>query len=497
MKVLAVYDSPCIPKPFLLRDVKEWHWFSLTSGSGPLDLSLREIMHQEGRVKCLPSARLIDESFEKIANRVTGWSASFGQRKVAGRSLIDWFTLSNGQTSSWWFSLVSEKNHLQTDVFFRLAQLDALSDVLKSGGYDCLWVALEDPRMGLALRRMSKKKNVLFIPNRPARTKDGKERFRQWIVSLGCGGAMLLGGLWLFRFLTESVIARHVLGPWRKRFPPSPGPLIVAPFPMLDPWAAEEGRFVSKLFGPLHEELRRRGPLQWLFISVPYEGSTFFNSARMARRFSSPSETSYFLQEFASLLLMIKIFWLWGRQIFRAIWLNYWLPWRLIAQEISAAEGDVFLRGLWWQSFVGNVGIAGLVRFEIFKKALSFLGKRSTFCLHSAEMQAWEKALNAASERVCPELFRIGYQNTAISRRQLAFFYEPWEINPSSKGRGLPLPNVIACNGTEANRLLLTCCYPRVEQVEALRYLHLSDVLGKGSCSISIEAFVCLGRGIH
>jgi hypothetical protein len=68
-------------------------------------------------VNLLPAARLIDDEVTLLGNKLPAWSADLGARRLTRKSLKEEFLVPDEQVSAWWFSLLSEKNPLKTEVF--------------------------------------------------------------------------------------------------------------------------------------------------------------------------------------------------------------------------------------------------------------------------------------------------------------------------------------------------------------------------------------------
>ena len=100
------------------------------------------------------SARLIDAEVDVIRGRIHAWSASLGRYQLRNRSIIEWFSFGRGDKSTWWFSLLAEKNCLKTLAFFRIAQLQAIEKKIVSEDYDLCIVYLYDKDLKRACKLM-------------------------------------------------------------------------------------------------------------------------------------------------------------------------------------------------------------------------------------------------------------------------------------------------------------------------------------------------------
>ena len=91
------------------------------------------------KVEFVNSALLIDKQVDRIRAKIANWSYELGNYQIAGRSVKKWFLLPDGRSSTWWFSLLAEKNTLKTNAFFRMAQIQALDKIISENSFDlCL-----------------------------------------------------------------------------------------------------------------------------------------------------------------------------------------------------------------------------------------------------------------------------------------------------------------------------------------------------------------------
>ncbi len=474
MKSLLVFDGN-IPLQKILRCLpvgQSVHLFPLTGDWDVID-RIKAYCDATGRsVRVLDAARSVDVAVETLRKRVGPWSENLGRRSVAGRSLREWLMTPGGETSAWWFTLLSEKNPLKTDVFLKIAQLNAVDDLLSSCEYGFCLVASTDRGWGKAVASAASRHSV------PARRLCSfgplgwRARGKDFLKWAGPWGDISMGLFRLSSFAVRGVLARWVMGafPKRKRHPLSL--LCVTYFPALDRSAAETGEFVNRFSGPLQDFLRRQGrQVNWLLMAVPYDGFGFAAALKMGRFFASVGEAIFFLEEFfgpkqmwACVRSWAKLMWVY-RRITRSVGARFW------SGGLAVPEADPLLARLWRRSTLGDVGVEGVAFLECFKGAFNGFSD-ATACLYFLEMQAWEKALNAA-RRGHTKAVTIGFQHSAFSKNHFSHFHTAGEISSRGQPGGLPLPDVLGCNGDVSRKIFVEQGHVRVRCLEALRHFHL------------------------
>lgn len=134
----------------------------------------------------------------------------------------------------------------------------------------------------------------------------------------------------------------------------------------------------------------------------------------------------------------------------------------------------------------------GLLYYTVFKKVLRHFSGNSP-CIYYLEMQAWEKALNAAG-RHYPDAQMIGFQHSSFSKNHFSYFYAKDDLQQRGALTDLPLPGVLGCNGPIFERHFEEQGYPNVQQLEAVRNFYLRHVLN-GSRPVKATPPVVLFAG--
>jgi len=237
-------------------------------------------------LKLLNSAEMINDEIIRMRRNIPKWSACMGNRKVGNKIIKDWFQIGDTGISSWWFSLLSEKNPFKTDMFLKIAQFQAIVSILKSGRYDNCYLFVKDEPLRQAICKFETQSAVSIFSR--GRSSGKIKAVRSLMERLGTGKDLLrdMGSalLWLFVFWARSLLAGLILGNPAKRRPEG-SILFVSYFPFVNTRALEEGRFQNKFAIPLQEKFHQAGQkIIWMFLYVNIDGWSFKDAVQIAKK---------------------------------------------------------------------------------------------------------------------------------------------------------------------------------------------------------------------
>jgi surface carbohydrate biosynthesis protein (TIGR04326 family) len=491
-KTLLIFDDQINIKELRqLRSIISSHLidlFPLTSNWRVIDEVKSGIGSNDSQICLLNSARLINDEVEKIREKVSKWSANLGDYKIWDKSIKEWFLTPKKDVSTWWFSLLSEKNTLKTDVFFRIAQVQAVEELLKSRDYDVCYLSIKERRFRKVVKKICKAHSVQIKLLNSIVTEPhiSKELIKKCLSKIGFWGDLVYSLVRLIGFIVRGFKAKKIMGSLKNRKNKKDSVLFVTYFPAVDKEAAKKGVFRNKYAIPLQDKLSGMNrPISWLFMYVSLDGWSYGDALKLGRKFANNGETVFFLQEFLSIWVILNSVFIWIVQLLKYIFLISKLNQEFLAKSLSIKESSILLFPLWRQSFVGLIGIEGIVYFELYKKVFDFFAEAS-HCIYFAEMQAWEKALNAAKRRHSQKVKTIGFQHTVISRNYFHYFHSYQEMKEGEEGVNVPLPDILACSGDIPYKLMAKQKYPNLRKVEAIRQLYLNKYLSNNN-NVKIE----------
>lgn len=482
MRLFIVFDNTVdtagLSSVLMRCKAKQITLFPLTNDSVVLDKVKGTVVSMEGATcSYAETTKIISKKIELLQESLSKWSTDIGSCKVKSREIKGWFLLPGLNVSSWWFSLLSEKNTVKTEVFFHIARVLAVEETLKNGEYDVCAIAVSDDNSRKAIGNAAREMGIGIKIVSSHRYKDTlRHRIIDFFIGMDVPGALILGiGLWL-RTIKRGRLARRLLGSQLKRTSDSDF-LIVTYFPLLDKQAAMTGVFRNKMVLPLQEKLKELNTaVAWLLITVPFEGYDYKDSIKLAGKFIENGEKLFIIEEFFTTYDAIISLCLWLRQVVLSIYLYRCLKKECLLSEPVGKACEPFLRSLWVESFCGMTGVEGIMFYFIFRRVFSRISSVFT-CIYLLEMQAWEKAMNAANSISTSPVRTIGFLHTAISTNQLNYFYDKSETMRTGKTTDMPIPDLIACNGDHIYNLMSESGFPNLTKVEAIRQLYLGKIL--------------------
>ena len=477
MRSLLIFDSSFAPDSNLELG-GETDLFPLSGDFNLVSRTIDAVERSSGHSPIvLDSARMINAEVDKLKDQVAGWSADVGNSRLWGRTMKSWFLAPGGRVSTWWFSLISEKNTFKTDAFFNLARVAAVKHLLESRRYQKLIIALGDSLLVESLRLIAAGAGVEFLCIKTRLTfATRKDRVKAVLNRLGLFGDVASALFILLRFASQSFRARRNLGHVKKRRPQKGSVLMAAYYPGIDPSAAEQGVFKSKYYPTLQDKMETWGLSNvWLLLYLDMADEPFSRCLDLIRRFNNRGERVFLLSEFLRIKELLKCLICWCRQATLSPPL-YIQARKALARTPAGEAGLPLLKRLWFQSFIGAVGMEGICYYQAFSAAFRDLPniKDVIYCM---EMHAWEKGLNAAARQKAPAPRTIGFQHVAVSTNYFHFLYDPVETAGKQNPADLPLPDVTALTGPLIEELLSVCRFPNVVMVESVRYLYVNSLI--------------------
>ena len=233
-------------------------------------------------------------------------------------------------------------------------------------------------------------------PRRTSPLNSRRQKILPALERLGWVGDFLRGCVVWSNVVARGIAARKGLPAFKKRNT-SPNPfLFVTYFPAVDEEAAGRGVFRNKYAAFLQDKLKAENiPVNWLLMPNTLDGYDFGAALKLADTFSKNGERLFVLEEFLTLRVAIKGFFLWLRQIAVGLFLFQRLKKTgLTAEPVGRRCGGI-VKSLWSTSFCGPIAVSSILYALIFREVFTRLGGVAD-CLYLCEMHAWEKALNAA-----------------------------------------------------------------------------------------------------
>lgn len=423
-------------------------------------------------ITLMDAASTVDTEVGVIRDEISAWASRTGDSQIAGRSLKEWFYLPNYRLSTWWLSLVAEKNSLKTRAYLQLAQLRALEKLLRGGTYTRLLTALSDETLDQATALLARAQNISHTRQTFTAGASGRDTWQRRLHRSGWSGKLMLGFLAWLRLCYQAIYLRHRLGAPKAM---GDGLLFVTYFPAYEAKAAQTGVFRNRYTGDLQDLLDRLNiPVGWLLMYVPINGASFRQAVGDALRFRKSGTRLFFPEQFLSPGHLLAVLGLWLRQAWRARRLEQETLAVISAEPPLIPAARSILTDLWRTSFAAPPALLAMAYMVQFR-ALWQRTPRPDALAYIFEKQGWENALLATRRGLADDVPAIAMQHTVVARDYYHYFASPADTGVSAGDLALPQAEVLAVNGPAVATLLAPCRYRGVREVEALRFGHLAQ----------------------
>jgi len=449
---LLIWDSQALPK---ITNGQVALWCSFNEGGASNTVSIPE---------------LVEENSENLRKRYLAWVYALGETKVLGRRFVDHLEIRPG-FSYWWMTLFVEKcNYQKSPQIDNAIKLMALETWSIGKTLSHVKLVTANALLAQCVNAWCVKTGLIFEWQKLSE-KAEKVTWPRRIYQV------LPGNLKALIWLTYSLVQRWPQkGVGLQEWSQSKGRVTF--FSYLDnlvPDAVSIGKFESRYWAHLPDALQRNDcKTNWLHIDVQdpllsAEGKV----ATVIQRFNVTGKGD-------QVHVTLDTFLGWP-VVFRAL-----RDWRLVrrtgvkCQDISIRQSDVSIN-IWplfaddWQrSFYGVEALSNLLYLNLYEAALSALPAQRTG-VYLQENQAWEFSLVHAWKAAGHDAL-IGTPHSFVRFWDLRYFFDPRSYDRKIKNP-LPMPDLVAVNGSAAKGAYLGGCYPvsKLDEVEALRYLYLAD----------------------
>jgi len=482
--------------------------FSLTSNPEIIQMNKKVFSCGAGALpKELPSALLIDLEVDKLRERIVELISAAGEIKICSKTIKEYFFIPTRKVSAWWFSQLAEKNTIKSPSFFQIAQLEAVAHVLDEWQIQRCFVFVDDAKFSKTAGIICRQRGVLPVLLQSNRKKDvsGPRRIKEYLRNSSRLSIIFIRALITFVCrIYRGAQAKIMLGSAPKNRQRQNNELLIATyFPSADPANVKIGQLENKFLGPLENLLKHlTKKIIWLWLFVYVDNRTYGDAIRLAKELRRRGENGFLLEQFFTVAAICRIIAQWFKMIFRYLKVRNELT-AEIAQLFSRNNYSEIIRKMNDYSFIGWQGLESIIYLELFCEAIARL-PLSKRCLHFSEMHTWEISLNAAKQIYAPDMKTIGYVHSSVSPNYFFYLQDPANLMKSELN--YPAVDIIAANGSIAGNQFRRTGYERVEEVEATRYLYLSEkllqssesknknliVVATSACSIETEEIIAL-----
>jgi surface carbohydrate biosynthesis protein (TIGR04326 family) len=415
---------------------------------------------------------LIETNADLLKKRYLAWVYELGETSIQDKRLVEHLQL-RPLFSYWWMTLFAEKCN-----YSKSKQID---DAIRLMAFD-KWAT-----------NQSISRVVLSTTNQPL-----AECIRLWCTNLGvvfewqritkpiaplswvkriyhAAPQPLQAFAWLAKYLIDRWSLRGVgLKEWQQ----TDGRVTFFSYLFnLLPDAAKQGRYESRYWAHLPDALQREGcKTNWLHLYVKdVLLPTSKQAADTIRAFNKTGcgeQHHVTLDTFLNFSVVSRTL----RDWFKLLWVGISLRNKLRAEQGPVLNLWPLFEDDWRQSMFGTVAIGNLLNLNLFESALECLPQQQRG-VYLQENQSWEFGLiQVWQARGHGPL--IGTPHSTVRFWDLRYFFDSRSYQRTGSN-DLPMPNQVSFNGPVMMDAYKNGGYPVDElvEVEALRYLHLSDTI--------------------
>ena len=240
----------------------------------PLTSNIRNIEGMTGRinadcaypVETIQTAQLIDETADKLRSKYIKFVSDLPQVRLRnGQKLREYFSIDE-ITSSWWFSLVAEKNTFKTDSFQKLVQMDAICQVVERENVKKIYFGCRSGKLRKTIGCYAKRNLIGFdvLPVKyEIKIKESIREFQQFLYTKH----VLHFILHSFSFFIRVWRIKQKLGKLPRKSPNEDGIMIITYYPNIDVNSANNGIFKNRYYPGFREAIKAQGDdIIWVCI---------------------------------------------------------------------------------------------------------------------------------------------------------------------------------------------------------------------------------------
>lgn len=382
----------------------------------------------------LPFSKVFNDKSLAVRDRYMDLTGRVPHLTKKNGTLADYFRYPQSWFSSWWFTLIADKNPFKSDSFRWFITIKALLDEVKRLSINSVHAFIGDL---IAMKSLEAELKYCNLEHKCASqngSSSRKSHFHLFMTSFFCS-------FQFFLYLRRKMKIR------KERLKKLSDVRIVFStyFPNINAEALKQRCFISNYITPLQRAADKRygDRVATVAIGVDIGGMTKYQSVDAANDLNENGANIIFMEEAASISDYCQA--IIASLVYR---FKLWLSKKAIEQWLNR-EGEPCLLSLWMRdlkmSYATGGVMEGYLYYRAFRKIFSHITSPCNV-VYVAEMHGWERSLNAAA-RLHPKILTAGLQHAAIALLQLNFFEHPRLISWSAGTMDPLLPDCFGCAG--------------------------------------------------
>ena len=412
----------------------------------------------------------VEEQAGALRARFLAWLFELGESVIDGRRLVDHLELRPG-LSFWWMTLLSEKSYAKSSRLNDAVKFLALESIEGIRSCGKVILASGDATLARTFRLWCRRSQTDFEWRRLETRQPSSvaSRVRSLAPHPSRAAAALARHVWERWILRQKEVSRPAHANREITF--------VDVLFNLAPESLAQGRFASNywtdLIAALDESAVR---VNWIHHYFRHGDVPSAKAARaLIARFNQRASQAHTMLDGA-----LEWATVWGtvRDYLRVARVGYRLgkaARRLFRPPGTQLDLWPLFEEDWRSSLAGTAAVSNCLFLNLFERSLRRLPHQD-LGLFLQENQAWERGFVHAWKAAGHGRL-VGVRHSAISFWDLRFYVDPRSYRRSGTN-DLPMPDLVALNGPAVVAAYKDGGYPpdQIVEVEALRYLYLSDL---------------------
>lgn len=426
--------------------------------------------------------QIIEARSDQFRAQYVDWLHQFGKIKVGNKRVID-HLLVRQDFSLWWMSLLFEKSKWKSPGLYQVFQLMALEEILKSiDDIERIDVTVDSTLVYQSISTWCESRGIYCHHTSVSKQRSVAMSPTQLFSRLPY---TLQAVMWFARHMIFRKVSNSTLPSQKSANKSKKNVCFISYFFNLNLEQIQQGVFSTRYWTSLHDVLTApNAQVHWVHL---FEKSRDCAQIKQAVSLvddlnkGDQSELHTLVEQHIS----IDVIWRTLKDYFKSVISGLKIN-RQARESFKITEGGInfypVLSSDWRCSLFGKTAISGCLYLNIFEKIFDELPIQDQG-FYLMENQPWERSMVYAWKKGGHGRI-VGVPHTVVSYWDLRHFYSTKEHleNPIYEA------DLVTVNGAFSEQMYLASGFPkdRLQRVEALRYLYLSDVK-KASTNISVD----------
>lgn len=442
-------------------------WRSFNGGNDPSLISISEI---------------VEDDAADLRSKYLSWLYDLGTTEIRGRRIIDILEIRPG-FSFWWMTLLAQRtNAFESRYILDVVKLMALEDLINQfPALKSIQLVSNNRKLIISLKEFAEAKGFKFNSISPPCPSSGYS-IKPFYRSLSYP---LQAFLYLLKYLLSFFTFQRT-NPEVKNFSNQDQISVIDILVHLDKDAFSSGNFKSNYWTSIVNVFESSGiKTNWIHSFYKHDSvKTPAFARKLLKQFNyhgGGRQSHLLLEAGLNIRNALMAFKDYIRIVIKTV--QFTRMRHHFQPPNSAFNFWIFFKEDWNNSFFGTEAVINCLRLNLFEDTFRNI-PHQRIGIYIQENQPWEMAL-IYSWKGAGHGKLIGVPHTTVRYWDLRYFLD--KRNFSSCKNNFPIPDIVAVNGNVAYKTYIEGGYPPalISKVEALRYLHLLDVIEKPSRNFS------------